>query len=148
MDSLKFKVLNKFYPALVSCIEQSPKDIADRLRPSGILAPGDVEFLSNPNTCNDDKARRIVDVVLNQVQNDPQVYCELIKAMRASGNWTKAMVHKLEEAHTSLSADTNQCLPEGNSGKRNNIANLFSILVIVDQHNISKCQNTHCLLRA
>ena len=117
MDSLEYKILSKFYPDLVSCIEQSPNDIADRLRPSGILAPGDVKFLRNPNTCNDDKARRIVDVVLNQVQKDTQVYCELIKAMKASGDWTKTTIHKLEEAHTSLSADSNQCPPEGNSGK-------------------------------
>ena len=114
MDSLEYKTLSNCYPDLVTCIGQFPNDIADRLRSSGILAPGDVKFLRNPNNCNDDKARIIVDVVLNQVQNDQQVYHELIKAMRTSGTWTKPALCKIfeEGLKSLLQVNTKQYSPE------------------------------------
>ena len=117
MDSLEYKILSKFSPDLVTCIGQSPGDITVKLRPAGILAPGDVSYLETATYSDAEKARRIVSVVLNQVQNDTKVYYKLVQAMKASGEWTKAMVCKLEEARRSLSesADTNQYLQEGNS---------------------------------
>ena len=96
MDSLEYKILNKCYPDLVTCIGQSPNEIADQLRPCDILSQGDVSFLENPTNSDAEKARKIISVVLNQVQTDPQVYFKLIKAMRASGDWTKTTLCKLE----------------------------------------------------
>ena len=64
------------------------------------------------------KQDRVVDAVLSQVKTNPQVYYEFIEAMRASGDWTKNTVCKLEKNHTSLSAaDAKQCLPEDDSSK-------------------------------
>ena len=102
MDSLEYKTLNKVYPDLVSCIEQSPANIADKLMPLEILAPGDVVFLRNSAINNDEKARRIIDVVLTQVKADTQVYSKFIEAMKSSGNWTRSTLSKVEEAFETI----------------------------------------------
>ena len=88
-----------YYPELSNCLKQSPRDIATQLRPSGILATGDLEFLSNPHNNCDEKAeripRRILGVVMNQVKSDPHVYHTFMKALKAAGDWTKTVVTKL-----------------------------------------------------
>ena len=111
MDTQEYKTLNKCYPDVITCLGQSPEDIVIQLRPLGIMAPGDESFLQNPRNSKADKARRIADVVLNQVKTDKQVYYKLVKGMRASGDWTKATVCKLEEELAK------QCTPEEDRGK-------------------------------
>ena len=114
-DFLECKTLNQCYPDLVRCIQQAPNDIADHLRPLNILAQGDVNFLQDPHNSKDDKARRIVDVVLKQVQSNTEVYKVFVKALKQY-RWTEAAVRKLEEAQTSLgSVASMQCLPEETS---------------------------------
>ena len=96
MDSPEYNTINNFYPKLVSCVRQSPNDITDHLRPLGILAPADLEFLSNSQNDNDQKARRIVDVVMNHIQNDSQVFHKFISTLEAAGTWTNIIVSKLK----------------------------------------------------
>ena len=121
MDSIEHKILTECYPDLITCFKQSPNDIADQLRPSGILAPSVVNFLGNPNNDNGDKARKLIGALLDQVKTGTQVYHKLVIALRASGIWTKSTVRKLEEVHETLSE--NKCskkLPqdvEGSSSK-------------------------------
>ena len=119
MDSLEYKTLNKFSPDLVTCIGQSPGDVVDKLRPSGMLAPENISYLETATISDAEKARKIVSVVLNQVQSDTSVYYELVKALKAAGYWTKKTVSKLEEAHTSALVDVKQCSPKETSGKQN-----------------------------
>ena len=51
---------------------------------------------SNPQISNDDKARRIVSVVMNHVQNDPQEFYNFVSVLEAAGAWTKKMISKLK----------------------------------------------------
>ena len=120
MDCPEYKTLNTCYPDLVSCIQQSPADIVTHLKPLGILAPADVSFLDNSSNSTADKARRIVSVSVNQVKSDTQVYFKLLKAMKDSGDWTKATVHRLEETHKSLFEDTDQDPPQKLGSKQVN----------------------------
>ena len=112
MDGPEYNTLKKCYPDLVNCIQQSPADIVTQLLSLGILAPADVSFVDNSSNSTTDKARRIVDVAVDQVKSDKQVYFKLLKSMKDSGDWTKATVHRLEETHKFLLGDTNQDLPE------------------------------------
>ena len=96
MDSPEYKTMRNFYPQLITCVKQSPNDIADHLIPVGILAPGDLDLLSNPQISSDDKARRIVSVVMSHVQNDPQEFHKFISALEAAGFWTQKMTSKLK----------------------------------------------------
>ena len=95
MDSPEYEKIRHFYPQLITCVKQSPNDIADHLVPIGILAPRDLDLLSNPQISNDDKARRIVSVVMNRVKNDPQELYKFVSALEAAGTWTKKMISRL-----------------------------------------------------
>ena len=99
MDSPEYKTLTQCYPVLISHIGQAPYDIAAYLIPSGILAPPDLHYISNPSIPHIEKASRLLDIVLNQVQIDPQVYHSFITALKSAGSWTKALVSELESTY-------------------------------------------------
>ena len=102
MDSPEYKTLVQHYPALIFRIQQSPEDIVFLLKKSGILAPRDFGFLNNPLVAKNDKAVRLLNIVLNQVQIDPQVYHTFIAALKDAGDWTRALVSELEHIYDSV----------------------------------------------
>ena len=102
MESPEYKTLVQWYPTLVSCVQQSPDDITLHLRSSGLLAQHDIEYLRHPYISDGDKARRLLDIVLNQVKIDPQVYHSFIAALEASGPWTREVVSRLERTYDSV----------------------------------------------
>ena len=127
MDSSEHRILTKCYPRLVSCIKQSPSDIAVQLRPSGILSEGDWAFLTNPHHDNDQKAIRIVDVVLNQVKTNPEVFSTFISALEAAGSWTASIV-------TELKARIQHIPPHGMYGDSLSSANPISLIPPMHVH--------------
>ena len=102
MDSPEYKTLAKWYPTLVSCVQQSPDDITLHLRPSGILAQHGIEYLRHPYISDVEKAIRLLDIVLDQVKIDPQVYHSFIAALKDVGPWTGDVVSKLEHTYVSV----------------------------------------------
>ena len=102
MDSPEYKALARCYSRLLIYIRQAPNDIADHLRPSGILAPQDFSYLNNPGHDHDVKARRLLDAVLDRVKVDPQVYHTFVAALKAAGHWTEAAVSELEHSSDSV----------------------------------------------
>ena len=111
-ESREYSAVVQLYPGLVECIKQSPTDLAVQLRPSGVLAPTDWEFLTNPQHSNIDKAVRIVDVMLNQIKANPQSFSVLVSALEAAGPWTNAIVGELKPL---VSRDTHTSLPDESS---------------------------------
>ena len=102
MDSPEYKTLVQCYPTLVSCVQQSPNDISLNLIPSGILTQHDIEYLRDRSISIDKKARRLLNIVLNRVQIDPQVYHTFIAALENAGSWTRKAVADLEQTYVSL----------------------------------------------
>ena len=102
----EYRAVLQCYPKLVDYIKQELTDLAVHLRPYDILAPTDWEFLFNPERNNDLKAIRIVDVVLKQIKEKPQVFSKFISALKATGSWTETIVSELERTHTSLLTDS------------------------------------------
>ena len=102
MDSPEYKTLMQHYPALIYCVQQSPNDIAAHLMPSRILTLRDMQYLSNHFIVDDEKASRLLDIVLKQVQNDPQVYHTFIAALKSAGPWTRKAVSDLEQTYVSV----------------------------------------------
>ena len=105
--SQEYSAVFQLYAKLVDCIKQSPINLAVQLRPSGVLADTDWEFLTNPQHSTIDKAVRIVDVMLNQIKANPQSFLVLVSALEAAGPWTKTIVGELKplvlrDTHTSL----------------------------------------------
>ena len=103
-NSREYKAVFDCYPKIVGCVQQAPSDVAVQLRPSGILAQSDLEFLNNPQHDNDSKAIRIVEVVLNQVKTDSKVLSTFVSALEAAGPWTNTIVSELT---SHLIQDTN-----------------------------------------
>ena len=97
-ESQEYSAVFQLYARLVDSIKQSPTDLAVQLRPSGILAPTDWGFLTNPQHSNIEKAVRIVDIMLNQIKANPQSFSVLVSALRAAGPWTKAIVDELMQS--------------------------------------------------
>ena len=102
MDSPEHRALTQCYSKLCSCIQQSPTDVAARLKPYKILASGDWAFITSSQSNNEKKALRIVDAVLNQVQLDSQVFCKFVSALEVTGSWTKKVVCELQYMYTAL----------------------------------------------
>ena len=100
----EYRALEKCYPTLVSCLQQSPNDIALHLRPSGVLAPRDIEFLRNPQHADAAKTEKIIDIVMLQSKNDPQLYHTFVASMTNAGKWTKSAVTELERTYTSFTS--------------------------------------------
>ena len=108
MESPEYEALNQCSTTLFSCIQQSPSDIVDKLKPPGLLAPGVLSFLGNPIHDDSEKARKIIDVMIKQVEIDSQVFHIFVKALKAAGPWTKGAVTKLENKHKTLLSSTSQ----------------------------------------
>ena len=106
MDSIEYKTLTQCFPFVVGILEQAPSDVADQPDLAEILAPRVVKYLRNPNHEDDEKARRLLDTIKDQVKLDPEVYKLFIKALKATGSWTKKAVDKLESTYAALSGGT------------------------------------------
>ena len=101
MDSPEFKSLKKCYPTLVSCIQQSPDDIATQLVPLDLLPRSVFSTLSSSHKNNVEKALDILGTVLFQVQTDSSVFQSFIAALTAAGPWTKSTVNELQKEFNS-----------------------------------------------
>ena len=115
MESPEYEALNQCSTTLFDCIRQSPSDIADKLKPSGKLAPGVLFFLSNPKHDDDEKAKKIINVMINQVKIDSQVFHTFVSAMKEAGSWTEGAVTILENKYKTLLAIT--CYLKQTSGE-------------------------------
>ncbi len=91
----KLKAFKDCHSSLVTCVKQSPKDVSDHLL---ILAPGDRDYLRNDTHDDGEKARRILDAVLLQMENNPQIFHSFVSALEAAGDFTRATVQKLNDA--------------------------------------------------
>ena len=106
MESPEYKALNQCSATLLDCIQQSPSDIVEQLKPSGSLASGVLSFLHNPKHDDNEKASKIIDVMTKQVKIDSQVFHILVTAMKAAGPWTEGAVNILENKYKTLLAST------------------------------------------
>ena len=104
MESPEYKTLNNCYSILVSSIQQSPSSMADQLRPFGVLAPEDLAFLDNCHyRIKDQKARKIVDAILLQVERDPLTVFQSFIGVLEAAHWTKTVITKLKQEYRSHS---------------------------------------------
>ncbi|XP_064398903.1 uncharacterized protein LOC135345408 isoform X2 [Halichondria panicea] len=97
-ESAEYKAFMDCHSSLLTCVQQSPKDVCDQLLPFEILAPDDLGYLKNDTHDNGDKARRIMESVMLQIKNNPLVFNSLVSALEKAGSFTKAVVQKLHDA--------------------------------------------------
>ena len=106
MESPEYEALSRCSATLLDCIQLSPSDIVDELKPSGLLPPVVLSFLGNQKHDDNEKARKIVDVMTKQVKFDSQVFHTFVKAMKAAGPWTMGAVNILENKYKTLQTST------------------------------------------
>ena len=94
-DSAEYKAFKDCHSSLLTCIKQSPKDVSDRLK---ILAPANQDYLRNDSHDDGDKARRIMESVKLQIENDPFIFHSFVSALERAGSFTKTAVQKLNDA--------------------------------------------------
>ena len=97
----EYETIEQCYSKLVSSLRQSPDDVVIQLRPLGIFAPTTLEFLENPYNGNTKKVQRIIDVVKNQTETDPNVFHKFVEALKATGPWTRSIISVLEKTYDS-----------------------------------------------
>ena len=126
MDSPENKTLVECYNSLVTGIQLSPNDIADQPGVAKLLTQRDLQYVRNPHHEDNEKARRLLDSVANQVRIDPEVYYSFRSALIAAGPWTKATVDTLDSTHstpspgTTVNVDDTDCLRTRN-GTQNHV---------------------------
>ena len=103
MNTPEYQTLSQYYPSLITFAQQKPKEIADNLKPHGILAQSEIQFLKNTAHDNDAKARVVMDAVLTQVQQAPQVYHIFIEVLEALGP-SPAKTYLLDGLKTSFAS--------------------------------------------
>ena len=117
MESPEYEASSQCSTTLLDCIQLSPGDIADRLKPSGLLPPVVLSFLGNQKHDDNEKARKIIDVMTKQVKIDSQVFHTFVSAMKAAGPWTKGAVNILENKYKTLLASTSQAKQHNDPGE-------------------------------
>ena len=96
-SAVETKTLSECYSTLVTCIQQSPASIADRLR--GLLPSEVVSYLSNHHHDDDDKARKILDTIIEKLPSNRGVFHEFLKVLDDAGDWTKSVLKKVKDTY-------------------------------------------------
>ena len=78
----EYDAIKRSYPVLVECISQDPRVIHDWMIPLGILSSKDERYLRNPAHDDSDKARAIVDVIMDQVKRDHSLYEKFVAILK------------------------------------------------------------------
>ncbi len=99
MATPESKALENCYPDLVKCIEIAPTDVADKLKPYGLLSPKDFVYINNVNRDPDDKARKLLDSVSNQVSINKKSFPSFVTALKEVGTFTTNAVALLEATY-------------------------------------------------
>ena len=99
-QSTESQTLNKCYSTLVTCIQQSPAGIADRLR--ALLPPKVVSYLSNHHHDDDDKARKILGTITEISPTNRGVFQKFLKALEDAGDWTKSALKEVKLTYQKL----------------------------------------------
>ena len=102
--SRESQTITECYSALVTCIQQSPGSITDRLRE--LLPPKVVSYLRNHHHDDDDKARKILDTIIEILPTNRGVFHKFLKALDDAGEWTKRAIEKVNHTHTKLAKET------------------------------------------
>ena len=97
MATCEYRTLRKCYKIIKDGIQQSPGDTADCLIPTDLLSEDDHSYIRNESHDDGEKARKIVDAVLQQVKAEATLFHTFIGAMKQQP-WIR-FVGNLEEEY-------------------------------------------------
>lgn len=91
----EYDVIINLYSQLVTGISQDPDVIVDHLLKYKIFSLQDQHHLRKDTTVNDDKARRILDIVKEKVESSPKLYQDFRKVIETQ-KWMESILLKLD----------------------------------------------------
>jgi len=102
-------VLQEEYSCLVQAIGSSPDQICDSLFSQKLISKDIRNNVQKPINSNDDKARIIVNAVLNRVKDNSIVFSDFIKILKSGDLSTQEIAAKLEQAMSTVDEGTYTC---------------------------------------
>ena len=82
---------------LITSISRSPKEIADILVPLRVLSQNDKADINSDGLNDAEKARKIVEILTDEVKLDPSFYHILIANLTKNQPWMKSCLEKVSE---------------------------------------------------
>ena len=120
----EYLTLRKSYTKLVMHIKTQPGDICDALFEKGFIPPTVRDFVRSRSVLDDEKAQRLVDTVIDRVEQDSCVYNSFMSILNKDGPWADPIVGQLEEAFKAEQAasisevhEDSSCLASSSSNK-------------------------------
>ena len=80
---------------LRSTIAQDPQGIGNKMLAKNLLARAQRSELRIRTTTNVDKARIIVDAIVNKTEGDEKYFKVFVQILKSAGSWTKYLVNSL-----------------------------------------------------
>ena len=80
---------------LRSTIAQDPQGIGDKMLAKNLLAKAQRSELRMNTTTSVDKARIIVDAIVDKTESDKKYFKVFVQILKSTGSWTKDLVNSL-----------------------------------------------------
>ncbi len=93
------------YKAFIDCkddlkliVKMSPEGVCDQLIRHELLPPEVIDYVSNGAHDSGEKASRICNAILNQIQINSEAVYSFISSLEGAGEWTRFAVNKFKKA--------------------------------------------------
>ena len=93
--SPEHQALMENFNLLRSTIAQDPQGIGDKMLAKNVLARAQRDELRLRTTTNVNKARIIVDAIVDKTEGDEKYFKVFVQILKSTGSWTKDLVNSL-----------------------------------------------------
>ena len=103
----EYRTMQKCYVKLIDLLKSSIDTVGDALFAEGHISKDVKEKLGMESMTPTEKARKVVDCLLDRVKHHPSVYSEFVMILEKQGPWTKMTVNELNTRYQSLTEQVN-----------------------------------------
>ena len=103
----EYRTMQKCYVKLIDLLKSSIDTVGDALFAEGHISKDVKEKLGMESMTPTEKARKVVDCLMDRVKHRPSVYSELAMILENQGPWTKMTVDGLNTCYQSLTEQVN-----------------------------------------
>ena len=103
----EYRTMRKCYVKLIDLLKSSIDTVGDALFAEGHISKDVKEKLGMESMTPTEKARKVVDCLMDRVKHRRSVYSELVMILEKQGPWTKMTVDELNTCYQSLTEQGN-----------------------------------------
>ncbi len=93
----EYLALTRSYKAVIEHVKEQPGTICDSLLEKGRVPTAVRDFVRNRSIFDKEKAEKLIDTVLDQVENDRSVYYDFMEILKNEGPWAERIIATLKE---------------------------------------------------